>query len=646
MRPFYALVLTVFISATLVAQSTKTIPVGNNLVTEGMPALSAGIIDEVKPYTEARGAGLAAWHPVNKQMIISTRFGNAPQLHYVKMPGGDRKQITFFDEPLGNASFEPTTGKYFLFTKDIGGNEFGQIYRYDLSTGKSTMITPGGKSQNGNITWNKKGTKILYTSTRRNGTDRDIYMMDPLNPSSDKLVLQLEGGGWNISDWSDDEQRVILNKGISVNEASIWLYDMASAKNTRLLPETDERVAYRGGTFTKDGKAIYFGTDKDNEYLRPAKYDLGSKKITFIVTGINWELTSFDITKDQKQAAFVTNEAGVSKLYIQDLATNKYKQVTSIPTGLIGGTAWHNDNKTLGFSFVTATSSSDVYELNSTTQQLTRWTESELGGMNLDGIEAPQLIKWKSFDGLEISGFVYKANKKFTGKRPVIINIHGGPEGQSRPGFIGRNNYFLNELGVSIVFPNVRGSTGFGKSFTDKDNGMKREESVKDIGALIDWIATQPDLDASRIMITGGSYGGYMTLACAFHYNDKIKCALDIVGISHFTTFLKNTESYRRDLRRVEYGDEREAAMAEYFEKIAPLNNAEKITKPMFIVQGKNDPRVPYTEAEQMRDKIKKNNGTVWFLMANDEGHGFQKKNNVDFLFYATVQFIKDFLLK
>jgi len=646
MRSFYATLLAFLISASLLAQTTKNIPVANNLVTEGIPALPASIIDEVKPYTEARGAGLAAWHPVKKQMIISTRFGNANQLHFVKMPGGDRKQITFFDEPLGNANFEPTKGEYFLFTKDIGGNEFGQVYRYDLSTGKSTMITPGGKFQNGNIAWNKKGTKILYTSTRRNGTDRDIYMMDPLNPASDKLVLQLEGGGWSISGWSDDEQKIILNKGISINESSIWLYDITSAKNTRLLPVTDERVVYRGGSFTKDGKSIYFGTDKDNEFLRPAKYDLGSKKITYLVTGINWELTSFDITEDQKQAAFVTNEAGISKLYIHDLATNKYKPVTTIPTGLIGGTEWHNDNKTLGFSFVTATTSSDVYELNSTTQQLTRWTESELGGMNLDGIEAPKLIKWKSFDGLEISGFLYKANKKFSGKRPVIINIHGGPEGQSRPGFIGRNNYFLNELGVSIVFPNVRGSTGFGKSFTDLDNGMKREESVKDIGALLDWIATQPDLDASRIMITGGSYGGYMTLACAFHYNDKIKCALDVVGISHFTTFLKNTESYRRDLRRVEYGDERVPEMAAYFEKIAPLNNADKITKPMFIVQGKNDPRVPYTEAEQMRDKIKKNGGTVWFLMANDEGHGFAKKNNADFQFYATVQFIKDFLLK
>ena len=646
MKLYYATLIALLFAVTATAQTTKIIPVAGNLVVEGIPELPTTIIDEVKPYTEARGAGLAAWHPVKKQMVIVTRFGNAPQLHYVKMPGGDRKQITFFDEPLTNASFEPTKGEYFLFTKDVGGNEFAQVYRYDIATGKTTMLTPGSKSQNGNITWNKAGTKILYTSTRRNGTDRDLYMMDPLNPATDKLVLQLQGGGWSISDWSPDEKRVALNNFVSINERSIWLYDMVTATNEKLLPKQEERVVYSGGIFTKDGKAIFMGTDKGSEFVKPYRYAFATAQLTPMLTGINWELSDYEISENQQQAAFVTNEAGISKLYIQQLATKQYTPVKSIPTGIIAGLEWHKDSKTLGLSVVTATSSNDVYDFNTTTKQLTRWTESELGGMNLAGIDAPKLIKWKSFDGKEISGFLYSANKKFEGKRPVIINIHGGPEGQSRPGFIGRNNYYLNELGVCIIFPNVRGSTGFGKSFTDLDNGMKREESVQDIGTLINWIATQPGLDASRIMITGGSYGGYMTLASAFHFNDKIRCAVDVVGISNFNTFLKNTESYRRNLRRAEYGDEQDPAMAAYFEKIAPLNNAEKITKPMFIVQGKNDPRVPYTEAEQMRDKIKKNGGTVWFLMANDEGHGFANKNNADFQFYATVQFVKDYLLK
>lgn len=630
----------------IVAQVQKTIPVASNLLAENIPLLPVSIIDDVKPYTESRGASFVEWHPLKREMIIATRFGNSAQLHLVKMPGGDRKQITFFDEPLSNASYEPVTGKYFLFNKDVGGNEFGQLFRYDIGSGKSTLLTDGGKSQNSNITWNKKGDKILFTSTKRNGQDRDVYIMDPLNPTSAKMLLQLEGGGWSIGDWSDDETKIILNKSVSVNESSIWLYDLTLNKLTKILPHKEERAVYRAREFSNDGKSIYIGTDMGSEFVRPATYQMATQNIKYLVSDSKFEITNYQISDNQKQASFVTNEYGISKLYIQNLQTLQYKPVKNIPSGIINNISWHKDNIHIGLTLSTFATSSDVYVLNTTNQTINRWTESELGGMNLDGIEPPELIKWKSFDGLEITGFLYKANKKFKGKTPVIINIHGGPEGQSRPGFIGRSNYYLNELGISIIYPNVRGSTGFGKSFTDMDNGTKREESVKDIGALIDWIALQPNLDASSIMITGGSYGGYMTLACAFHYNDKIKCALDVVGISNFNTFLKNTESYRRDLRRVEYGDERDTAMVTFFEKISPLNNADKITKPMFIVQGKNDPRVPYTEAEQMKEKIKKNGGTVWYLMASDEGHGFAKKNNIDFQFYATVQFIKNNLLQ
>jgi dipeptidyl aminopeptidase/acylaminoacyl peptidase len=283
--------------------------------------------------------------------------------------------------------------------------------------------------------------------------------------------------------------------------------------------------------------------------------------------------------------------------------------------------------------------------VNVASNKIERWTESEMGGIVASTLRDPELVKWRSFDNKEISGFYFKPAASFKGKRPVIINIHGGPEGQSRPGFQGANNYYLNELGVAIIYPNVRGSTGYGKTFLASDNGMKREESVKDIGALLDWIKTQPDLDPERVLVTGGSYGGYMTLAVATMYNDRIRASLDIVGISNFNTFLKNTESYRRDLRRVEYGDERDPAMAAFFEKIAPLNNAHKITKPLFIVQGTNDPRVPRTEAMQMADKVRANGGKVWYLEAKDEGHGFAKKNNQDYLRYATIQFLQQYLL-
>jgi dipeptidyl aminopeptidase/acylaminoacyl peptidase len=287
-----------------------------------------------------------------------------------------------------------------------------------------------------------------------------------------------------------------------------------------------------------------------------------------------------------------------------------------------------------------------VYVLNAASGAVTRWTESETGGLDASALPEPSLVRWTSFDGREITGFYYRPPARFTGKRPVIIDIHGGPEGQSQPGFQGRDTYLLAELGVAMIQPNVRGSTGYGKSFTKLDNGTRRLDSVRDIGALLDWIAAEPDLDATRVMVTGGSYGGYMTLAVATMYDRRIRCALEVVGISNFITFLTNTESYRRDLRRVEYGDERDPETRAFFEKIAPVNQTDSITKPLFVVQGANDPRVPRTESEQMVARVKQHGTPVWYLVASDEGHGFRKKANVDYLFYATVAFVRWFLLQ
>lgn len=633
-----------FVAGSLLAQEAS-IPVSDNLVSEGIPAIPLRLVSDVKSYTESRGASLAAWHPLKKEILISTRFANSNQLHYVKAPGSDRKQITFYDEPIGGAIFEPLRGDYFLFQKDIGGNEFSQIYRYDNATKKTTLLTDGKRSQNGGVVWNTKGDRIAYGSTKRNGQDRDIYVLDPLNPSSEKKVSENSGGGWSVADWTIDDTKLLLEEGISVNERRLYMLDLTSGAKTRLLPEKDERTTFSGIAFTKDGKGLYLVTNKDSEFNRLAYYELGSKKLSFITTSIPWDVENAELSNDGSQLAFVTNENGLSKLYLLSTTNNQYAPVPSLPVGIVGSLAWSGDSKSIGFTFVGYNSSADVFEYIPGTKELIRWTESELGDMDVSTLREPSLISWKSFDDKSISGYLYKASTKFTGKRPVIINIHGGPEGQSRPSFLGRSNYFLNELGISIIYPNVRGSTGYGKSFTDLDNGVKREESVKDIGALLDWIATQPDLDKDRIMITGGSYGGYMTLAVAYLYSDKIRCSLDVVGISNFNTFMKNTEAYRRDLRRVEYGDERDPKMAAFFESIAPLNHTDKIKKPLFIVQGGNDPRVPYTESIQMKDKIKQNGGTVWFLMAKDEGHGFRKKNNVDFQFYATIVFINQFLL-
>jgi dipeptidyl aminopeptidase/acylaminoacyl peptidase len=287
-----------------------------------------------------------------------------------------------------------------------------------------------------------------------------------------------------------------------------------------------------------------------------------------------------------------------------------------------------------------------VYSLDVSSGKLERWTESETAGLNTSTFAEPQLIRWKSFDGREISGFLYAPDAaKFPGKRPVIVNIHGGPEGQFRPTFLGGINYYLNVMGVAVIFPNVRGSAGYGKTFLTLDNGKLREDSVKDIGSLLDWVKGRPELDSDRIMITGGSYGGYMTLACSVHFADRIRCAVDVVGISNFVTFLQRTEPYRQDLRRVEYGDERDADMREFLTRISPLTNVAKIAKPLFVVQGANDPRVPRNEADQMVEALRKQGTPVWYLLGKDEGHGFAKKKNYEYQFYSTVAFVKQYLI-
>ncbi|PMB27238.1 peptidase S9, prolyl oligopeptidase [Fischerella thermalis CCMEE 5318] len=630
----------------MVAAQTSVITPNENLVLEGIPPIPATLAEKVNRYTNFRSAGLSSWHPVRREMLISTRFADTPQVHLLKFPLGSRQQMTFFPERVGGGSFQPTQGDYFIFSKDIGGNEFNQNYRYDLATGDITLLTDG-KSKNSRGIWSNDGDRMIYTSTRRTGKDNDFYIIDPKNTQSDRLLAQVEGGGWMPLDWSPDDRQMLAMEYVSVNESYLWLVDTNSGEKKLITPkEGTDKVSYGGGLFSKDGKGLYVITDRDSEFSRLAYVNLATFKHTYLTNHIPWDVEDFDLTEDGKYLAFVTNEDGASILHLLETTTKKEKPLPKLPVGQVYGITWHRNNEDLGFTLVSARFTADVYSVNIRTNKVERWTESETGGLNTANFSDAELVRWQSFDGRTISGFLYRPPAKFPGKRPVIIDIHGGPEGQSRPSFLGRYNYYLNELGVALLFPNVRGSTGYGKTFMTLDNAYKREDSVRDIGALLDWIATQPDLDKDRILVSGGSYGGYMSLAVATKYSDRIRAAIDIVGISNFVTFLENTESYRRDLRRVEYGDERDPKMREFLLKISPVNNASNIKKPLFVIHGQNDPRVPLREAEQIVETVRKNNVPVWYLMAKDEGHGFSKKKNIDFQFYATVMFVKEYLLK
>ena len=645
MKHLCSIVSILVLSAAAFAQSDAILP-NENLVAEGIPKIPAALGESVGRYNEFRSAAFLSWNPKKREMLISTRFGDTAQVHLVKTPGGDRSQLTFFPDRLADALYEPTKGDSFLFLKDVGGGEFFQIYLYDLATGDTKLLTDG-KSRNTTPKWSYQGDRIAYGSTKRTGSDVDMWTVSPTDPASAHMVAQLEGGGWEIGDWSPDGKQLVLMNGVSAAESYIWLLDIATGHNELLTPKSgSDTVAYGNARFAKDGKGIYMTSDADSEFQRLVYLDPASHKTSVLTSALQWDVGEFSLSKDGRWIAFEANEDGVSKLHILDTKTLKEVAAPKIPVGVIGGLEWRDQSRELAFSLSTASQPFDAYSADFATGKVERWTFSETGGLNTSKFAEPQLVHWKSWDDRSISAFLYKPPAKFAGKHPVIISIHGGPEGQVRPDFLGHDNYYINELGIAMIYPNVRGSLGYGKTFQKLDNGFLREGSYKDINALIDWIAAQPDLDASKILITGGSYGGFMTLAIATSYNDRICCSVDVVGPSNLVTFLEHTSGYRKDLRRVEYGDERDPKMHEFLEQIAPANKAKNITKPLFVIAGQNDPRVPASESAQMVEIVKKNGTPVWWLLGKDEGHGFAKKKNRDFQFFATVEFVKEYLLK
>ncbi len=624
-----------------------------NRTTENIPPIPAELIERLNRYQNTRGAGFGGWTK-DGCILISTRFAETTQAHRVCEPLGMREQLTFHPEPINSLAAAPAgSGRNgFVFGKDVGGNEFWQLYWFDLDTRQTTLLTDG-KARNQDPLISRDGKWFAWSSTARNGKDTDVWVMDLATRKARAIVT--EGGEWSALDFSPDGRSLLVSQYVSVNESYPGEVDLASGKLTR-FPVKGGKAAFGQFRYVDGGKSVLFVSDenvdgKPQEFRTLRHHDPATGKLTVISAHIPWDVDALEVSDDGKRVAYVSNEDGIDRLHVLEWPSQRELKLPALPVGVVGGLGFSPQGNRLALSLNTATSPSDLHVIDLDNATLARWTRSEVGGLDASRFVAPQLIRFPTFDTVDgkprtIPAFLYKPAKAGAHARvPVLINIHGGPEGQSLPTFSASIQYLVNEMGIAVLVPNVRGSTGYGKTYVQLDNGFKREDSVKDIGALLDWIATQPDLDARRVGVYGGSYGGYMVLASLMHYSDRIRAGIDVVGISHFGTFLRNTESYRRDLRRAEYGDERDAAMAKHFEAISPLNHANRITSPLFVAQGRNDPRVPYTEAEQIVKAVRANGQPVWYLEFSDEGHGFQKKSNSDYFGAASMQFWQQYLL-
>jgi dipeptidyl aminopeptidase/acylaminoacyl peptidase len=616
-----------------------TVPIPAAITAEEIPPIPLALADQVRPYLESRGAGFAGWDPKTRAVLISTRFANTSQLHRVEAPLGARTQISFEAEPVAG-SYAPATGDVILAVKDRGGDEYYQLHT--LKDGRLTLLTDG-KSRNQPGAWSKDGELLGYSSTKRNGVDSDLYVMNPRDPASARMVHESKGGGWAIIAFSPDKTAAYLADYNSVQDVDLYRLDLASGAMTPIGAPAAV-IAHGGMEVAPDG-TLWVTSDAGSDFQRLGRLDPATGTFT-PVSQEKWDVDSFDVSDDGRMIAYEVNEAGSDRLRIMDVATGKVTKVDALPAGQIGGleiAPWGE----IGFSFSSAKSAADVWSLDPATLQLTRWTRSETGGLDTEINVEPRIVTTRSFDKLEVSGLLYLPDPaKFPGKRPLIVNVHGGPEGQSTAGFMGRNNYYLNELGIGVFYPNVRGSTGYGKTFVSLDNGpFKREDSVRDMAALIDAVRKDPAVDPARIGLTGGSYGGYMCYAAAVQLKARLTATQCTVAISNFVSFLENTNPYRQDLRRVEYGDERIPEQRAKLMEISPLTRVNAIEKPMFVITGANDPRVPKSEADQMVAAIRANGGEAWHLVAADEGHGFAKKANADYAFLAQLAFWKRHLL-
>ena len=636
------------------AEVTTSETNNGNLVMQDIPEIPASIVSGLNRYQNVRSAGFLEWTEDGNGIFVSTRFGDVSQVHRVGHPGGARQQVTFFDEPVSGLQRQPG-GSKMVFRMDAGGSEFTQIFLLDPVSDDDAIMLTDGESRNGSVVWDRSGELIAYQSTRRNGASNDVWLMNTSNSETARMVLESpDGTYWNPYDFSQDNRKLLIINYVGNADSRIHLLDIESGEMRLLAGDPGNPSSNYPLAFDREGIGFWYITDVNGDFQQLAWQSLeeGSKPV-IVTEEIPWNVEGGAMSEDRTRGVFAVNVDGLSQIYLMDMVSRKFAPVKSIPVGLAGGLEFSPDGRKLGLTLNTSKTPSDSFVLQLGEGaleygELVRWTYSEVGGLDTDSFIEPELVHYPTFDSANggpesIPAWVYKPAGK--GPHPVIINIHGGPEGQSRPSFSSTYQMWLSKLGAVVIRPNVRGSAGYGKHYMGLDNGFKREDSVRDIGALLDWIATQPDMDKDRVAVYGGSYGGYMVLASSVHYSDRLAAAVDVVGISNFVTFLENTQDYRRDSRRAEYGDEREPAMREHLQSISPLGRVDQIKIPMLVVQGQNDPRVPVTEAIQVVDALRAQGQPVWYMNALNEGHGYRKKENRDVYQQAAIMFLQEYLL-
>jgi dipeptidyl aminopeptidase/acylaminoacyl peptidase len=643
--------LVVLLTAAGAAQGQeKTVTPPPSLTTEGIPPIPQSVADGLARYAQFRQALLGAWHPVKRQIVITTALGGTPQFYSIDGPGRDRHQLTWYEprgvSPVATVSFDPADPNSMVFLFDPDGLELRSLYRYDMATGAITLVS-SSKIRYAQV-WARAGKWVAFDSVERNGKDRDLYVMQPGDPKTKRRLFDAEGS-WQAVDWTPDGATLIANEVVANAETYLWRVDVKTGERKAITPRDGEKVAWFEAVLSADGRKVYAKSDRQGGEWRIWRCDLANCVWSAVTPeGVRVDnVGSYALSSDGTLVAVVVDRGSTTELQLIDTTTLKARTVTLPTQGSVSQLRWRPGSRELGFTLASVKAQGDVYSVDASLGTVTRWTTSETS-FNADILPPPEVVEWKSFDGTAISGVLYRPPASFAGPRPVLVNIHGGPGASERARWQGRSNYLLNELGMAILFPNVRGSGNFGRKFEQMDNGTLREGAVKDIGAALDWIATRPDLDKNRVVLSGASYGGWLSLEAGIYYNDRIRGIIEGAGISDFVTFLEqDADPSRQTNRRAEYGDERDPQTAIFLKSISPVTRAQDLKKPTFILHPAKDARVPVAQARELLDALKKNNATVWYAEFADANHdGFPNNQpNLNWMLAAWVAFLKAYVL-
>ena len=629
----------------------------------------------IQQYLNIKSAGSPSFSPDGKHLIYLTNTTGTSQIWLTSISGGTPTQLTNYDDNISFARWVPN-GSGIVFGKARGGDENSQFFWMKPDGTGVRELTNDPKVRHNFGLISDDGDAIAYASNKRNRTFFDIYAMD-IATGKEILLFQHDGNN-SVVALNDNGRQIIISRDRVEKslDNDLFLIDLKTKKEILLTPHTDASE-FADAEFLADGVLMTSNEAREFSALAQIRqknaagddWSDANRETKFITDVTTGDVSGLTLSENAGFAAYTINDEGYSRLFIRRIDTGGKPLISNIAIrpeqiqipgkGIIGGVTFSSDASKLAFSLSSPSQNGDIWIYDRTTMKLSQVTQRDRAGIDPKSFVTPELIKFKTFDGREIPAWYYRSNDldaksnnlgsmvsrsgmlEANNKGPVIVSVHGGPEGQSRPGFNALFQYYLSR-GYAVLDPNVRGSTGYGTTYTHLDDVEKREDSVKDLAAAHEWLVKSGGADAKRIAVMGGSYGGYMTMAAVTLYPDLWAAAVNTVGIVNWETFLKNTSGYRRRAREVEYGMLDKDI--EFLRRISPIRKIDRIKTPLFVIHGKNDPRVPYTEAEQVVAALRGRESIVEYKLYDDEGHGISKLKNRLELYPLVADFLDKYM--